>query len=59
MRDVMYVVVTVAFFALCTGLVRACDLLLGPDEDDLLDVEDDPGSDTEVDDLVAVSGSRS
>ena len=56
MRDVMYVVVTVAFFALCTGLVRACDLLLGPDEDELLDVDDDPGSDPEVDELVAVSG---
>ena len=38
MRDVLYVLITLAFFAVCTGLVRACDALLGPDEDDLLEV---------------------
>ena len=35
MRDLLYVVITLAFFAVCVGLVRACDLLLGPDEESL------------------------
>lgn len=38
MRDVLYVLMTLAFFAICIGLVRACDVLLGPDEDDLTDL---------------------
>ena len=32
MRDVLYVMGTVAFFALCVLLVRGCDLIVGPDE---------------------------
>lgn len=43
MRDVVYVLITLAFFAMCVGLVRACDVLLGPDEEDLTDLE--PGGD--------------
>lgn len=38
MRDVMYVLATLGIFALCVALVRACDLLVGPDDDDLSDV---------------------
>lgn len=54
----MYVVLTVAFFALCTGLVVACDRLIGPDEDDLLDAVDDPGTESGADELVSVIGGR-
>lgn len=32
MADLLYVLITVAFFAVCIGLVRACDALLGPDD---------------------------
>jgi len=35
----MYVLITLAFFAMCVGLVRACDALLGPDEEDLTEAE--------------------
>lgn len=59
MRDLLYVVITVAFFALCTGLVVACDRLIGPDEDDLLDAVDDPGTESGADELVAIVGTRS
>ena len=37
MRDIIYILITLAFFAICVGLVRACDVLLGPDEEDLTD----------------------
>jgi hypothetical protein len=43
-RDVIYILITLAFFAICVGLVRACDALLGPDEEDLTDdLTDDLG----------------
>ena len=32
MTDVLVVVVTLAFFALCTGYVHLCDRVIGPDE---------------------------
>lgn len=35
----MYVLITLAFFAMCVGLVRACDALLGPDDEDLIDID--------------------
>jgi hypothetical protein len=31
-RDLLYVIATVAFFALTVALVKGCDLLIGPDE---------------------------
>ena len=31
MRDVIVVVITVAFFALCVAYVRWCDRIIGPD----------------------------
>ena len=43
MRDVVYILITLAFFAICVGLVRACDVLLGPDEDDLDETPSDAG----------------
>lgn len=31
MQDVIYVIITVAFFALAAGFVRICDRIIGPD----------------------------
>ena len=36
-RDVIYLLITVAFFAICVGLIKACDQVIGPDELDDLD----------------------
>ena len=30
----MYILITVAFFAVAIGLIKGCDWLLGPDEPD-------------------------
>ncbi|MBX7068779.1 MAG: hypothetical protein K1X38_05275 [Microthrixaceae bacterium] len=35
MADLSYVVISLAFFAVCVGLIRACDLLIGPDDPDV------------------------
>jgi len=35
MADVLYVVLTVAFFLIGAALVRFCDHVIGPDEHDL------------------------
>lgn len=40
MRDLIHVVITLAFFGLCVGLVRGCDALIGPDGDELGDAVD-------------------
>ena len=40
MRDVIYLLITVAFFAICVGLIKACDQVIGPDELDGLDDTD-------------------
>jgi hypothetical protein len=32
MADLIFVAVTVAFFAICVLYVRACDRIIGPDE---------------------------
>ena len=32
MRDVIYLLITLAFFAICIGLIKACDMVIGPDE---------------------------
>jgi hypothetical protein len=37
MSDVLLVVITIAFFGVAVLLVRACDAIIGPDEEDLLD----------------------
>jgi hypothetical protein len=29
--DVLFILITVAFFALCVGYVRVCDRIIGPD----------------------------
>jgi hypothetical protein len=29
--DLLFVVITIAFFALCVGYVRLCDRIIGPD----------------------------
>ena len=31
MADVLFVVITVAFFAMCVAYVRLCDRIIGPD----------------------------
>ena len=41
MRDVIVVVITVAFFALCVAYVRWCDRIIGPDPDGLRDEDVD------------------
>jgi hypothetical protein len=53
MRDVLVLVITVAFFALCVAYVRWCDHIIGPDPDGLRD--DDLEDDVEVDTQVAVA----
>ena len=48
MADVWVLLLIVAFFALCVGLVRGCDRIIGPDVDELAvppaeaDTERDP-----------------
>lgn len=36
----MYLLITLAFFAICIGLIKGCDLVIGPDELD--DVDEAP-----------------
>ena len=33
--DVLFVLITLAFFALCVGYVRVCDRIIGPDAPDV------------------------
>ena len=42
MRDLIYLLITLAFFATCVGLIKGCDLVIGPDE--LEDVDETPTS---------------
>lgn len=35
MRDVVYLLIVVAFFTLCVGYVGLCDRIIGPDPADL------------------------
>jgi hypothetical protein len=39
MADVWVVLVTLAFFAMCVGLVWGCDRIIGPDEQSDLGME--------------------
>ncbi len=34
MGDILFVAITLGFFALCTGYVRLCDKVIGPDPHD-------------------------
>jgi hypothetical protein len=38
--DVLLVVITIVFFGVAVLLVRACDAIIGRDEDDLIDGND-------------------
>ena len=40
MADILYVAVTVAFFALAVGFVRVCDHIIRPDPTPANDVDD-------------------
>ena len=41
MRDLLVLLVVVAFFALCVAYVRWCDRIIGPDVPDPADVRPD------------------
>ena len=43
MRDVVVLIVTVAFFALCVSYVRWCDRIIGPDPSPVDEATDEPG----------------
>ena len=49
MRDVIYLLITLVFFAICVGLITACDQVIGPDDlDDLADETVDASSAPEL-----------
>jgi hypothetical protein len=52
MKDLIVIVTTLAFFALCVAYVRWCDRMIGPD-DVTASVEADEGVDRSVDHEVA------
>jgi hypothetical protein len=37
MADLAFIVVIVAFFAVCAGYTRLCDRIIGPDEEALVE----------------------
>ena len=42
MADVLFIVIVVAFFALCVGYVRVCDRIIGPDAPEVSTAEAAP-----------------
>ena len=54
MADLLYVAVTVAFFAVAAGFVRVCDHLIGPDSLPVSDA-DERARPIEVVDIDAVA----
>jgi rRNA processing protein Krr1/Pno1 len=48
MRDVVFVLVTLAFFALAASYVRACGRIIGPDEVTADEIEDAEAVDVAV-----------
>lgn len=42
MGDILFIAITIAFFALATGFVKLCDRIIGPDDEAL------PAGDTRV-----------
>jgi hypothetical protein len=53
MRDVIVLVVVLAFFALCLAYVRWCDLIIGPDP---LDLDAHEGDDVAASAIAAPGG---
>ncbi len=39
MRDLLFVAITIGFFLLCVAYVGVCDRIIGPDPDDLDEVD--------------------
>ena len=56
MSDVLLVIITIAFFGVCVLLVRACDSIIGPDADDLLDKPDSATNATEPSESASTDG---
>jgi hypothetical protein len=44
MRDIVMLVLIMAFFAVCIAYVRWCDRIIGPDPADLTDEELEPAA---------------
>jgi hypothetical protein len=40
--DLLFIAITIAFFALAAGFVKICDHIIGPDSDHDLAVDDEP-----------------
>lgn len=56
MADLLFILVTVAFFAVAAGFVSLCDRIIGPDSD-----HGDPhgiGEAEAAEDLVTIGGAR-
>ena len=48
MADLLFIAITIAFFALAAGFVKICDHIIGPDTDHDLVVDDEPATLEEV-----------
>ena len=48
MADLLFIAITIAFFALAAGFVKICDHIIGPDTDHDLAVDDEPATLEEV-----------
>jgi hypothetical protein len=46
--DLLFIAITIAFFALAAGFVKICDHIIGPDSDHDLAVHDEPATLEEV-----------
>jgi hypothetical protein len=46
--DLLFIAITIAFFALAAGFVKICDHIIGPDSDHDLTVDDEPAALEEV-----------
>jgi hypothetical protein len=40
--DVLFIAITIAFFVICTGVVRLCDRIIGPDSEHPVVDEEQP-----------------
>jgi len=47
MADLLFVVITIAFFVLCVGYVHVCDRIIGPDPRQPDDTDTESRSDQE------------
>ena len=48
MADLLFIAITIAFFALAAGFVKVCDHIIGPDSDHDLVVDEEPATLEEV-----------